>query len=147
MSMYTASEAASVCGVSLRTVQRKIPLLEAAGAYKDGAGAWRIPVAAMRAAGLSPGRLAPPDAGGDTVVRQRDSDVHTLSLLREQVSELRRRAEVAEALAAERERVLFERDRVIEVQSRALLMLENRPVPARSESVGAIGRALRRLMP
>jgi hypothetical protein len=143
MSMYTASEAASVCGVSLRTVQRKIPLLEAAGAYKDGAGAWRIPVAAMRAAGLSPGRPSPPDVGGDTAVRQRDSDVDTLSLLREQVSELRRRAEVAEALAAERERVLFERDRVIEVQSRALLMLENRPAPA---PPGVLGRALRRLV-
>jgi hypothetical protein len=106
MSMYTASEAASVCG-------------------------------------LSPGRPSPPDVGGDTAVRQRDSDVDTLSLLREQVSELRRRAEVAEALAAERERVLFERDRVIEVQSRALLMLENRPAPA---PPGVLGRALRRLV-
>ena len=145
MSVYTASQAAAVCGVSLRTVQRKIPQLEAAGAYKDAAGQWHIPVAAMRAAGLSPGRPSAPDADSDTGLRQRDNDGATLSQLQKEVAELRRRAEVAEALAAERERVLAERDRVIEAQARTLLMLESRPA-ATAPAVSVMGRALRRLI-
>ena len=51
MSVYTASQAASVCGVSLRTIQRKMAQLETAGAWKDAAGQWHIPLAAMREAG------------------------------------------------------------------------------------------------
>jgi len=90
--------------------------LESAGAYKDGAGNWRIPLDALRAAGLSPGRPAPPDADADMAVRQRDSDADNVSQLRQEMAELRLRAEVAEALASERERV-------IEAQAQTLRML------------------------
>lgn len=135
VSVYTAAQAASVCGVSVRTVQRKFPQLEAAGAWKDGAGQWHIPVEAMRSAGLSPGRPTAPDSGGDMSLRHRDNVADTVSHLsgsdvveelRSEVAEWRRRAEVAEAQAAERERV-------IEAQRMALKMLETAPIQPPAE--------------
>lgn len=127
MTVYTAAQAAIVSQVSLRTVQRKIVQLEAAGAWKDASGQWRIPVEAMQAVGLSPGRPAPPDKRGDNLLRQpANSDM--LSQLRAEVAAWRRRAEVAEAQAAERERV-------IEIQQMALRMLDAAPVPSKSPAL------------
>jgi len=143
MTVYTAAQAATVCQVSLRTVQRKTSQLEAAGAWKDATGQWCIPVEAMRAAGLSPGRPAPPDKRGDNslrqhanpdkgsgnslrqhptpdVVSQLRAEVAALRLQAIEVAEWRRRAEVAEAQAAERERT-------IQAQAQALRMLEAAP--------------------
>ena len=132
MTVYTAAQAATVCQVSLRTVQRKTPQLEAAGAWKDATGQWRIPVDAMRAVGLSPGRPAAPDKEGDKPLRQPATTPDTVSQLRAEVAQWRRRAEIAEAQAAERERI-------IETQQMALRML-NAPttgaaVPERSPAV------------
>ncbi len=129
MSVYNAVEAAKLCGVSLRTVQRKSAQLEAAGAWKDSSGQWQIPMAAMRTSGLVPGRPTGPDpVPRDTAIRQRDSaDSVTAVIARykaiEQqmvadLAEWRRRAEVAEAQAAERQKT-------IEIQDRAMRMLEN----------------------
>jgi hypothetical protein len=73
MSTYSATEAAELCQVSVRTVQRKLPLLEQAGAYRDSAGQWHITVAALRQAGLTPGRPAAPDKAADNPVRQPDA--------------------------------------------------------------------------
>lgn len=73
MTVYTAAQAANVCQVSLRTVQRRIPQLEAAGAWKDTEGKWRIPVEAMSAAGLCPGRPAAPEKSLRQSLRQHDS--------------------------------------------------------------------------
>lgn len=116
MTVYTAAQAATVCQVSLRTVQRKTLQLEAAGAWKDATGQWRIPVDAMRAVGLSPGRPAAPDKAGDKPLRQPATTPDTVSQLRAEVAQWRRRAEIAEAQAAERERI-------IETQQMALRML------------------------
>lgn len=137
MTVYTAAQAATVCGVSVRTVQRKFRQLEAGGAWKDAAGQWHIPVEAMRSAGLSPGRPTLPDSGGDMSLRQRDNVADTVSQvsgpqvveeLRAEVAEWRRRAEVAEAQAAERERV-------IETQRMALKMLEATPAQPPADPV------------
>lgn len=131
MSVYSAVQTATVCQVSLRTVQRKMPQLEAAGAWKDAAGQWHIPLVAMRSAGLSPGRPSPPDSDYDMSLRQRDTDSDTVSQLRAELAEWRRRAEVAEAQAAERERI-------IKAQQMALQMLDAAPQPAAAlESLAA----------
>jgi|GEM_PF-6755068 len=128
MSVYTATEAAKLCGVSLRTVQRKSAQLEAAGAWKDTSGQWHIPMAAMRTSGLTPGRPTGPDpTPRDTSVRQHDSSDSVTAIIARyrateqnmagQLAEWRRRAEVAEVQAAERQKI-------IEIQDRALRMLE-----------------------
>ncbi|MCH9733497.1 MAG: hypothetical protein K0U78_02925 [Actinomycetia bacterium] len=157
MTVYTAAQAANVCQVSLRTVQRRIPQLEAAGAWKDTEGKWRIPVEAMSAAGLCPGRPAAPEKSLRQSLRQHDSDYvnsHDNSYdntdttssgatpiatttatppppppttpvvaeaevrrLKAETADWRRRAEVAEAQAAER-------SRIIETQAIALRALE-----------------------
>jgi hypothetical protein len=136
MTVYSATQAANVCQVSLRTVQRRIPQLEAAGAWKDADGKWCIPVEAMATAGLSPGRPTPPDKPLRQQLRQPNlsqdmshdtkSEAETAEWrLRAdlEVAQWRRRAEVAEALAAERERV-------IAAQALALKMLEAAPPTA-----------------
>lgn len=122
MGTYTAVEAATVCQVSTRTIQRKIDQLAQAGAWKDAAGNWHIPIAALASVGLSPGRPAAPDTTLDMSLRQRDSDADILSQLRAEAAEWRRRAEVAETQATERERV-------IATQAQALKMLDAPPSP------------------
>ena len=118
MSVYSVTQTANLCQVSSRTVQRRIPQLEAAGAWKDPEGKWSIPVEAMAAAGLTPGRPAPPDSPvrhqrrhqpgqrGQRAVSKLESQVTQLqdqALESErQAAEWRRRVEVAEAIAAER---------------------------------------------
>lgn len=116
MSVYNQHEAAAVCAVSVRTLQRRLPALESAGAWKDASGQWHITLDALRAAGMAPGRPTAPDrhrsTASDTGTRQHD----TAGVLARQQAELdhahreaaewRRRAELAEALAAERARTI-----------------------------------------
>jgi hypothetical protein len=157
MTVYTAAQAAAVCQVSLRTVQRKTSQLEAAGAWKDATGQWCIPIEAMRAVGLSPGRPSPPDKRGDNSLRQPANSLRQpvtgdlVSQLRAEmaavqlraeteIAEWRRRAEVAEAQAAERERI-------IETQQMALRMLDAAPpppaLPVWQQPAGFLARLLR----
>jgi hypothetical protein len=129
---FTVTTAAEACQVSRKTIMRRIDQLREGGAYKDAAGAWVIPLGSLLHAGLSPGRPASPDS---VHVSQADAQgqeargwytpeqVAELRKRADEAESLRRRAEVAEALAAERERV-------IEVQARALRMLEAGQRPA-----------------
>ncbi|MCH9730975.1 MAG: helix-turn-helix domain-containing protein [Actinomycetia bacterium] len=120
MTVMTAQQAADICGVTLRTIQRRRHRLEAGGAWKDAGGKWHIPISALTAAGLQPGRPKPPDSrtdiSYDTTTPVTDSDVATLES-RLQVADLLRRAEVAE----ERVRGL---EALVEAQSGMLKQLE-----------------------
>jgi hypothetical protein len=58
---FTVSQAAEACGVSRKTITRRLPALAENGATKDDAGAWSIPLAALLATGLTPGKPADPD--------------------------------------------------------------------------------------
>lgn len=159
MAVYSIDQVAAVCQVSTRTVQRRLPQLEAAGAWKGADGKWRVPIEAMAAAGLKPGQPARPDAVVGQPLRHHDmshdksydSEVEVLRVKAEaeqQIAEWRRRAEVAEALAAERERI-------INTQAMALRMLEAAPAqppaaeptepatPAPAEPAGLTGRLFR----
>jgi hypothetical protein len=112
--VYGVAAAAAVCGVSVRTIQRRSAALEAAGAWRDSRRRWQIPVTALTAVGLRPG-------GGDTVTVGYDMSYDTATFDAD-MAELRRRAEVAEARVAGLQAV-------IEAQAMALRQLEARPAP------------------
>ncbi len=109
---YNAAQAARVCGITVRTIQRRAQELLAAGAWKDTGGEWHIPLQALRDIGLTPGRPLRGDtrtsngkprvAGGDTSGRLDDYTEARVAELEEQNHILLRRAEVAETAAAER---------------------------------------------
>lgn len=122
------AEAAKVCGVSVSTLRRKRPELAAHGAAQTATG-WRIPVTALISLGLM-GRTsdAHHEARHDTPTTATTrvvDDVLTgeLDALRAKLAEAEQRAAVAEAVAAERERV-------IQTQAMALRMLETTKPPA-----------------
>jgi hypothetical protein len=56
---FTITEAATACAVSRKTITRKLADLAEHGAAKDVDGVWRIPVEALLAVGLHPGRSLP----------------------------------------------------------------------------------------
>ncbi len=123
---FTVSQAAEVCQVSRKTITRRYDQLKLGGAYKDKAGQWAIPVAALLHAGLTPGRPAAPDTVPSTqasALGQQDTATGLrVAELEAQVTEYRHRAEVAEQLAAER-------SARVEDLRQALRMLEaSRPV-------------------
>jgi len=119
--IVTAPQAARICGVTIRTIQRHRDALEAAGAWKDHRGRWQIPVTALTAAGLRPGNTdtvtaTVSDMTDDTTTVSPTSVADMLAL-QAQLADLRRRAEVAEARAAGLQAV-------VETQARALRQLE-----------------------
>jgi hypothetical protein len=111
------AEAAKACGVSVSTLRRKRTDLEAHGAAQTASG-WHIPVTALIALGLMERVTAPPssDTPSDTLTGEVDA-------LRSQLAAAEQRAAVAEAIAAERERI-------IQTQAMALRMLEATKAPA-----------------
>jgi hypothetical protein len=105
---FTITEAATACSVSRKTVTRKLPELAGHGAAKDDDGVWRIPVEALLAVGLHPGRslptvtpsaasqVAPPPAPTYPVAQD------TVTIPRDRWDDVRLRLARAEAEAAER---------------------------------------------
>jgi predicted DNA-binding transcriptional regulator YafY len=132
------AEAAKACGVSVSTLRRKRPDLEAHGAAQTATG-WRIPVTALIALGLmsnttdapteppspryAPDTLDALQARLDAQQTELDSARERRDALRSQLAAAEQRAAVAEAIAAERERV-------IQTQAMALRMLEAPKTPA-----------------
>jgi hypothetical protein len=117
------AEAASACGVSVSTLRRKRTQLKELGAAETARG-WQIPVTALITLGLmdrvteAPSRDTHPDA----LTGELDS-------LRSQLAAAEQRAAVAEAIAAERERV-------IQTQAMALRMLEAAvPTPSTADGI------------
>lgn len=119
------AEAARMCGVSVSTIRRKRGELSEYGAAQTAKG-WHIPIPALIAVGLmentTPPDEAPPLDTPDTLhvtpaQGGRDTLQAELEALRSLLVEAERRAAVAEAVAAERERI-------IQVQQMSLRMLE-----------------------
>lgn len=124
-------EAARVSGVSVATVRRRREQLIELGATVQPSG-WVIPIPALVGVGLLD-RVSPPDTDstsrGDTVHGTPsvsppgipvDIPSPEVEELRREVAELRRRAEVAEAVAAERQVT-------IDAQAMALRAIADRP--------------------
>jgi hypothetical protein len=105
---FTITEAATACSVSRKTITRKLPEFAGHGAAKDDDGVWRIPVEALLAVGLHPGRslpspitvgarpVAPPPAPMPPVAQD------TVTIPRDRWDDVRLRLARAEAEAAER---------------------------------------------
>lgn len=105
---FTITDAAAACSVSRKTITRKLPELAGHGAAKDDDGVWRIPVEALLAVGLHPGRSRSEVAGppvrpittAPAPVRPTDPD--TVTIPRDRWDDVRIRLARAEAEAAER---------------------------------------------
>lgn len=110
--MLTVKEAVDATQTSESTIKRRLR----AGAFPNAAqtadGKWMIPLGDLSAAGLRPGKMAKPDPVTPPADLARDLAVEN--------AELRQRLAVAEALAAER-------NRIIDVQQQMLRMLEAKP--------------------
>ena len=115
---FTVTAAARATGKSRRTIARMLDAGELADAHRDDAGAWVIPADALIAAGLTLHAPSPPDpvsAPTPTPLADPVAD------LRAEVAEWRRRAEVAEAVAAERAAALDDVRSALALAQRMLL--------------------------
>lgn len=105
------SQAAKATGKHRNTIRNALVGDRFPNAYRDGAGSWRIPAGDLLAAGFTLYAPSAPDAVGAEPATSTSSTASTgstdeLERLREEVRELRRRMELAEAIAAERERIV-----------------------------------------
>lgn len=97
----TISEAARATRLDRRTIRRRLDTDAFPNAYREGEGGpWRIPVGDLIAAGLH--LYATEPATSTTPTPAPRIDTTELDRLRTENTELRRRAEVAEAIATER---------------------------------------------
>lgn len=116
--VFTITEAATACAVSRKTITRKLADLAEHGAAKDEDGVWRIPVEALLAVGLHPGRSLPerrgdapeparaPSGNGIAPRPAPSSGPDMITVSRDRWDDLRIRLARAEAQAAERDLAL-----------------------------------------
>lgn len=132
--IFTVTEAAQACRVDRRTITRKMDALEAAGAYKDAVGQWRIPLAALLTAGFTPGKPAGPDATpstpGHNNTPQGDALADALAentRLHAELIDAQHRAQIAETRRIAAVAIADERSRHIDSLRTALRALEAAP--------------------
>lgn len=109
--IYSINAASKLTGYSLPTIRKRLPALKKAGAIQRG-GVWEIPLSALHAVGL----MSKVESGK---VSSKGSEEEIVTL-RLQLAQAEARAQIAEALAVEREKALERMDR-------ALLALEAKP--------------------
>jgi hypothetical protein len=97
------TEAATAAGRDRRTIRRWLDAGRFPNAYRTATGEWRIPPNDLLIAGLRLHAPTPPDVEQQPPARAPEPDVEALRIERD---EWRRRAEVAEAVAAERAEAL-----------------------------------------
>jgi hypothetical protein len=113
---YSINAAAALTGYSIPTVRKRLSELGKYGAVQID-GRWQIPLSALHAVGLT--QRVTNQAGSKNTGDALDSEtISELETLRSKLADAERRAAVAEAVAAEREKALERADR-------ALLMLES----------------------
>ena len=101
---FTVSEAAKACGVSRKTITRRLPDLAQHGATKSAQG-WLLPVSSLLAVGLQPGK--PSDASVSATPRAEAEALVTIP--RDEYEALRAKQAQADRLAAELEHQVVER--------------------------------------
>lgn len=132
------ASAAKACGVSLSTLRRRRSDLEKFGAVQTPTG-WQIPITALIGAGLMD-RVTPPPSSDAPVTPLAWGDDAASHALREELEAMRSRLASAEQRAAVAEAVAAERERLIQSQAAALRMLEA-PAAARPETDQAAASA------
>jgi len=142
---FTITDAATACAVSRKTITRKLADLAGHGAAKDDEGIWRIPVEALLAVGLHPGRSLPSPAprsagaaGGaparpESPAAPPTPPAEVVSVPRAQWDDLRIRLARAEAEAAERAMALVD----ARLALRALTAGPSTPVAAQTGTTAA----------
>jgi hypothetical protein len=98
---FTLSEAVEACTCSRSTLRRKLKAGEIDGATQNDSGQWQIPISSLVAAGLMASTSPPEEPPGPA-----ESSPTELDALKAENAELRKRAEIAEAVAEEREKAL-----------------------------------------
>ena len=99
----TITEAARAAGMHRNSIRRRLDAGQFPNAHKNPVGVVEIPLDDLLAAGLELNKPAPP---APAVQPPETPEPAEVDRLREQVQELEHRAELAEALASERERAL-----------------------------------------
>ena len=97
--LFTAGDAARACGVARTTISRAAAAGRIAGAERDEAGAWVLPLSGLLAAGFNPGKPSPPE---DEKPHERDDVLDRVRQLEAELAVQHVRTHAAEALAAER---------------------------------------------
>jgi hypothetical protein len=124
---FTVSQAAKACGVSRKTIVRRLPDLAEVGATKTPQG-WVLPVSALLAVGLNPGKPSDPPTSDAPL-----SEVGALvTIPRDEYEALRAKQAQADRLSAELDavsRLARERESHIEDLRLALRVLEPAPTP------------------
>ncbi len=150
---FSVTQAAEACLVSRKTIVRRLPQLEEFGAWKDSQGQWVIPLSALLAADLRPGRPSRPEAeppkaaaAESKTVSQGQSapeapvDNSAVALLRNELENWQRRATDAEKRAAVAEAIATERAGRVDDLRLALRQLEPvRTVPVQHVDEGKKG--------
>ena len=140
---FSVTQAAEACLVSRKTIVRRIPQLEEFGAWKDTQGQWVIPLSALLAADLKPGRPSKPEVEPEKPQPAPKAAVITapatavpgvdpaMGALRAEIADWQRRANDAERRAAVAEAIATERAGRVDDLRLALRQLE----PVRTVSV------------
>lgn len=143
--VFNVQQAAEAAGVSRSTIYRHLETLLEHGATRDETGT-RIPFSALIGAGLAP-RTSPPETSRETRSETRNEtglatgETTAERELREQLMEAQARITALEHGKALAEAIAAERERIIEIQSRALRLLEAGPV--RHGETGPVSRGTR----
>lgn len=99
----TLTAAAEACGVSRRTIRRRLDAGHFPNAWQESGGVRRVPVVDLIAAGLHPNASRPvTEPSTEPTSSTPPSEPSELSRLRSELEDWKRRAEIAEAVAAER---------------------------------------------
>ena len=121
---FTVSAAAEATGKSRRTIARLLDADSLPGATRDESGAWCIPLEALLAAGLRVHAPSPPDEPQEHTPTPSTpapaAEPTEAEQLRAELADWRRRAEVAEAVAAERAAALADVRSALELAQRML---------------------------
>ena len=107
--IYSVVSAAKLTGYSVPTIRKRLDVLAKAGAVQDDR-QWKIPLAALHVAGLMK-KVEEQTFRSVSSESLQGSTVTTMQALQGQLNEALRRAEVAEAVAAERLTALERADR------------------------------------
>lgn len=114
--VLTLGQAVKATGTARSTLQRRLAADAIPGAHRTDSGTWAIPVAGLIAAGLAP-RTTPADEPDEPL---EVADADTVTELRADLDEWKRRAATAEAVAAERARTIDTLTQAVAAMSRAL---------------------------
>lgn len=120
----TMSEAAEQCVVSRSTIRRRQEAGDFPNAYKDGEGAWRIPIRDLQLAGLKPGKPSLPDAVSEPPAQERarlvEVNAGELALLREQLVDTQKRNAFLEGQASMFQDVITANEKTVSALESAL---------------------------